>query len=544
MKRIFTAFIFILSFCLFIGIIFNNTDQFRFEDLLITKDEYEVLKASHNKSVQDMLDALSFNNTPLIFDELTDRWFYSLSADAAAINPSVGFNGAEKNIRIAFSQQIIPGEPTEFIAYNESEYKTYTLVITTLPLAQINCDKEFLSIQNNVPETDLSIDLTEKTFPMQFTLVDNRPNAIQSMVVSNGLIHLHGAGTLHHPKKSFRITLLEKTAGKDQQENKTALLGMRQDGDWLLYPAYNDQEKIRNVFSTNLWYTSCADDNSFNLIYGNQYRFVELFLNNRYWGIYALGFPIDTKQMRIFPDNQGHYEEFLFKQKAFGPKTENLDPGYDGFIIQHEMSEPDLNNGILILKMYFSQLKNGAAGRFWHNDELNVIDIWLFTKLGQGYDTVRIPGMTKNMMVAIKKSDNGRKILFAPWDMDIYWGNINDQTAKNMTIPYALSPDDNSYEMTVNPVSILRETDPDVNEKIRERYAALRSAGWSDRKIDEMLDGFEQDIYTSGAYHRDMERWPDGSYQDPQIGLSIFREYVHARLKSMDSYINGLQINE
>ena len=375
---------------------------------------------------------------------------------------------------------------------------------------------------------------------MQFMLIDNRPNAIQSLIASEGLIHLHGAGTLHHPKKSFRITLLEKTAGKDQLEYKTALLGMRQDGDWLLYPAYNDQEKIRNVFSANLWYNSCAADNSFNLMNGNEYRFIELFLNNRYWGLYALGYPIDTNQMRIFPDNQGHYEEFLFKQKAFGPKTENLDPGYDGLIIQHETSESDLNNGILILKMYFAQLKNGAAGRFWHNDEPNVIDIWLFTKLGQGYDTVRIPGMSKNLMVAIKKNNDGRKILFAPWDMDIYWGNINDETAKNMTIPYAMSPDDNSLEMTVNPVSILRETDPDVNEMIKERYAELRSDVWSDQKINEMLDGFEQDIYDSGAYLRDIERWPDGSIQDPDLKLSKFREYVHRRFNAMDKFVAEL----
>lgn len=540
MKRSLFAGLFFCSILLFVFSVYRTFDTEKYFTLLIGNTEYEGLKNTRSNTSRELLTELSFDNIPSFYDETTGSWFYSVPAHEMEINPAVGFSGAEKNIRVAFSEQIDPGKSTEFIAYNESEYKTYTLVSTTLPLARINCDTEFLSIQNNVPETDPSVDMTEKTFPMQFMLIDNRPNAIQSTVVSEGLIHLHGAGTLHHQKKSFRITLLEKNAGKGQQENDTALLGLRQDGDWLLYPGYNDQEKIRNVFSTNLWYNSCAADNSFNLINGNEYRFIELFLNNRYWGLYALGYPIDTKQMRIFPDNQGHYEEFLFKQKAFGPKTENLDPGYDGLIIQHETSESDLNNGILILKMYFSQLKNGAAGGFWHNDEPNVIDIWLFTKLGQGYDTVRIPGMSKNLMVAIKKNDSGRKILFAPWDMDIYWGNINDETAKNMTIPYALSPEDNGLEMTVNPVSILREKDPDVIGMIKERYAALRSDGWSDQKIDEMLDGFEQDIYDSGAYLRDMERWPDGSIQDPELKLSKFREYVHGRFSSMDKYIAEL----
>ena len=541
MKRYLSAGLLLCSIILLFFSVYRTSDRLRYSDLLIMESEYKKITDTHSAATRELLTGLSLNNMLSFYDELTGSWFYSVpSHDPEALDPTVGFTSPENNIRIAFSDRIVPGKSIEFIAYNESEYRTYTFVPTTLPLARINCDTEFLSIQNNVPETDPSVDLTEKTFPMYFTLIDNRPNARQTTVVSDGVIHLHGAGTLHHPKKSFRITLLEKKAGKEQLENKTALLGLRQDGDWLFYPAYNDQEKIRNVFSTNLWYESCAAANSFQLMNGNEYRFIELFLNDRYWGLYAIGYPIDTKQMRIFPDNRGHYEEFLFKQKAFGPKTENLDPGYDGLIIQHETSESDLNNGVLILKSYFSQLKNGASGKLWHNDEPNVIDIWLFTKLGQGYDTVRIPGMTKNMMLTIKKNEAGRKILFAPWDMDIYWGNINDENAKNMTIPYALSPDDNSYEMTVNPVSILREEDPDVREKIKDRYTALRADEWSNRMIDEMLDGFEKDIYDSGAYLRDMERWPDGSYQDPELKLSRFRDYVHERFLSMDEYIAGL----
>ena len=123
------------------------------------------------------------------------------------------------------------------------------------------------------------------------------------------------------------------------------------------------------------------------------------------------------------------------------------------------------------------------------------------------------------------------------------WGNLTntyDPSVRNYTCPYILEADNNSYEMTVNPVSILREKDPEINRMIRERYTELRAGGWSEETIDAMLDGYERDIYGSGAYIRDMERWPDGNYQDPEAGLSIFREYVHERLSSMDSLIAAL----
>ena len=53
--------------------------------------------------------------------------------------------------------------------------------------------------------------------------------------------------------------------------------------------------------------------------------------------------------------------------------------------------------------------------------------------------------------------------------------------------------------------------------------------------INSFLDQYEDDIFDSGAYLRDMERWPDGLYEDPEVKLSVFREYVMKRLSYVDS---------
>ena len=49
-----------------------------------------------------------------------------------------------------------------------------------------------------------------------------------------------------------------------------------------------------------------------------------------------------------------------------------------------------------------------------------------------------------------------------------------------------------------------------------------------------LIDQYENDIFESGAYLRDMERWPDGLYEDPEVKLSVFREHVMQRLSYMD----------
>ncbi|MBO6255682.1 MAG: CotH kinase family protein [Bacteroidaceae bacterium] len=57
---------------------------------------------------------------------------------------------------------------------------------------------------------------------------------------------------------------------------------------FILYSCYADPERARNVFSQNLWTESCGTDNAYNINTGSYYKYVELFLNGEYYGLYAL----------------------------------------------------------------------------------------------------------------------------------------------------------------------------------------------------------------------------------------------------------------
>ena len=49
-----------------------------------------------------------------------------------------------------------------------------------------------------------------------------------------------------------------------------------------------------------------------------------------------------------------------------------------------------------------------------------------------------------------------------------------------------------------------------------------------------MLNDYEARIFDSGAYLREMARWPDGTYEDPALKLSAFKEYVFKRIAVCD----------
>ena len=116
---------------------------------------------------------------------------------------------------------------------------------------------------------------------------------------------------------------MENLKKEEPEENQQSVLGMRCDGDWMLYAGYNDQEKIRNVFSANLWYESCAENNIFDVKNGMEYRYVETFFNDHYMGLYAIGFPIDELQLELqHALKSDHVSEFLLKKMRW---VENIE---------------------------------------------------------------------------------------------------------------------------------------------------------------------------------------------------------------------------
>ena len=82
--------------------------------------------------------------------------------------------------------------------------------------------------------------------------------------------------------------------------------------------------------------------------------------------------------------------------------------------------------------------------------------------------------------------------------------------------------------------------DKNIDKLIKEKYKKLRSDGWSEMKIDMIIDKLENDIYNSGAFLRDKSRWPNGNYNNAEERLGRLKEYIHERLRYLDKYVEEL----
>lgn len=521
MKKAMRWFILIISIFTGIYLIIFSKNSMRFSQCIVTEEQYMRIMEARTE-VDSLLGEVLFDEEALFYDAKNRTFYYSLiDGSASAYDPDIRIKNGTNGIEIAFLSEKITDKLIKdnqtifFLAYDQNTFCQYELKCTTLPLLNIDC----------------SMEIKDETLPMQMALFDNRRSAPRRVVYSNGVIHVRGASTRVFPKKGYRISLVEDSLGGHTRSNDISLLGMRQDDDWLLYAAYNDPEKIRNVFSSNLWQDSCAVDNAYGVNTGMEYKYLELFLNGEYWGLYALGYPIDQKQLQMDKENQ---REGLYKiidwvdAKQFTFVNGGTIEGY-----KVQTVNDSVQNWLPLIRYY-----NYFYQNMYDNEMLragididNAIDIYLFFNLIQGWDNVA--GNTnyymKNQYLSIVEGSEGLKAIYCPWDMDITWG------AYGMTAEFNCIMESGYFNQ------LIENKDAFVIEKIFGKYRQLRAGQWSEEHINTMLDQYEADIFGSGAFLRDMERWPDGEYIDAAIGLESFRTYVMARLQETDLYYERLR---
>ncbi|NQU55352.1 MAG: CotH kinase family protein, partial [Bacteroidetes bacterium] len=101
-------------------------------------------------------------------------------------------------------------------------------------------------------------------------------------------IEIRGSSSQMFEKKSFAFELKDEL----DQDTDFPLLGMPEEEDWILYAPYTDKSLIRNVLTFTL--ASQISD-----VYVPRCKFVELFLNKKYEGVYVLMENIKRDSMRV-----------------------------------------------------------------------------------------------------------------------------------------------------------------------------------------------------------------------------------------------------
>jgi len=387
---------------------------------------------------------------------------------------------------------------------DEDSRQPYSLIFTGIPIVQIFSSQ----IMDDV------------RLPASFILT--APDASDNIQTCQIAMEKRGSSTSRLEKNSFSFEFRKKNNWATKEEQK--ILSMREDDDWILDAAYWDRSFMRNRIShdlfLDLWEIPYSNDGQ-STIKG---EYVELFLNNEYFGIYILSERVDRKLLQLSKQNS-----ILFK--AVNDQLELRQ--------KYNVQYPNEINRAGIFQAWeeLTELQNliESSGQREFQSEIlkyvninNVVNFHILLMITSALDNAG-----RNYFLA--RNENG-KYFFVPWDLDATFGRYAFSSKWN---PYVWKKNWND-NFLLNP---LMKEDFYI-ALLKSRYAELRQNILLEEFIVSRFDEYYKLLYNSGAYKRNIKRWPvtDEYYDDDDFekDFEYIKSWISRRIIRLDTIMDNL----
>lgn len=521
----------------------------KLNNLMVSGAKFESIKSERSNRTKDIIVGnIKFNDYLLFADYQSGTYYYSaIENHAFAYNPTVSVDDEGNNLKIAFleteinDETVKNAEPVKFILYTDTNYAEYNLVITTLPIISITLENEPKN-KNNPITSD------KEYVNAYFNVFDNSldANHINRVINSFGKIRLRGATSKGYDQKSYRFQLYNESVGSNIRNNDINLLGLRSDDDWILYPAFNDPEKVRTALSHDVWSAFGATNNNVGMNTGTKTKMCEVLINGRYFGLYSLMYPIDAEQFNLNQNTVSGYSDYWWRAVGYEDATSNnfmSAKDSDNRVGRYEIRFPADHTGLYYKKWQaldkFNTVLETKDDEYFvehfedYIDLENQIDMWLFLKITQAVDNC-----SKNTNFVAKYRDGKYTIWVSPWDLDQTWGLCWKNGVFTNT-DVIVEPNDpiNKYDFDMIISRCLELEMPNIAKQIQQRYTKIRSDILTDAQFEKWLDYYDNQVYSSGAAIRNANRWQRARKAE---NMDDLRYRVKEHMKFLDSYIATL----
>lgn len=521
-RRIVSIIILVLSLSLFGFLLYSTSFNDRLDKFYVSEDEWAKITESRDEDITLNISPLKINYEKPFVSDGNVLYYSMIDGDANRLNPTIqigsGLKIAIKGEKLSDSG-IGQNYQQDVIVYDSKFYRTFKLVTTNLPIMAIK------NSEGESPDSRIDVD-----FSMQ--LYDNRKGVFERMTSSYGMSHKRGGSSFSVPKGSYSIKLTQKSVGDNIRPNRKSLLGMRESNNWMLHNIAFDFEHVRDYFATKLWSESSAYNNSFGFNNSVEWEYVELIMDDKYFGLYLLGHKPDDEMIGY--DETAEHPDIMFKANELD-EFYNFVTDKTDYLDSYELVTDgvDRKTAYSVLKDYIKSLYGSDLDKLnLYSDFNNAIDFNLFVNVIQNIDTPRwAQGMVKNTYITFKWDNDHYRAVLTPWDYDMALG-----TDSLFSYPYNMSPESNVLLPTDYVAARVRMEDTEVYLSLASRYVELRRSYLTDEHVNSLIDLAESKVFDSGAQLRDEARWPELHHYDVGQKLSDFRKYFASRLAYLDSY--------
>ena len=402
------------------------------------------------------------------------------------------------------------------------------------------------------------------------------PNEDGYDAVMNAGFRYRGASSTMYPKKSFAVKLYDAEGNSLDHE----FFGLRNDNNWILDAMYIDGACMRNRVSTDLW-------NDFaTLPYhrrngwekkaktGTRGRFVEVFLNGRYHGLYCMTEKMDRKQLRLkksvdakpatetteavgdtihgslYKSSQWSYEVFMGHDLGSTSYPGHSPRGYNNNLKQetwasYEIKYPDWEKQ----KIDWGPLWNAVnfvatTDDYVFDEEVKnyfdypvVRDYFLFIELMLATDN-----HGKNMFFFNydqKAQKCAQMIGITPWDLDGTWGIRWDGSKSYTKAAQNFTQFITQYEHGTHTLfyRLFHSSKWNWFNDLKARYAELRTKQFSEESLTNRFLDYGDLFRESGADVREQNRW-NGYHTDILGDVDYIKQWIADRLEFLDKQYN------
>lgn len=364
-------------------------------------------------------------------------------------------------------------------------------------------------------------------------------------------IEIRGSSSQMFPKKAYGF----ETRNEMEMDTSVSLLGMPEEEDWILYAPYSDKTLIRNALTYSL-----ASQFGY---YTPRFRFVELFLNEKYQGIYVLMEKIKRDKNRVdiakLTENDVEGEDltggYIIKvDKTTGSggegwysKYTNLNSSNTFYQYEYPSSDKILNVQKQYIQEYIFEFETTVRNK----DFSSVTGYPAFIEVNSVYDFIIMSELAKNvdsyrLSTYFYKDKNGKLVAGPIWDYNLGYGNANYAYAwetSGLQI-YANLQGDNWQ----NPFwwSGLLLDKKFVND-FKCRWQEYRENELSNKRIFELADSLLAEI--GEASERNFQRWPvigEWVWPNYYVGNTYMEEvtwlksWITSRLYYLDQALPGV----
>lgn len=500
---------------------------------------------------EPVISRITINDAVCPYDKSSSSFFYTLPVDNQ--NSVTIFSTGQHIASLTIEGQNKPNGGT----FSGSRFKSGNTIIVTPLNAAGSAGTPVKLVLTSLPLITISTTETIVNEPKrvcQISLIDplNRTNKNQHYFPPHRAgIETRGGLAQSFPKKSYAIEFWYPDKDEEVEEG-TSLLGIRNDGDWILDAMYVDRARMRNRVSMDLW----TDINKVphlshepNAVNGSRGYFVEVFLNDTYQGLYCLSDRVDRKQLKL-----DMKEGFSYKASYWSLSTEfisgdasfnNSSDTWDGWELRYQSE----NGAALAPRIKWEPLRDfirftAQSSNTEFKSELearidlaNLTDYLLVTNaLGADDNT------GKNSFFSIYNDANS-KFFITAWDLDASWGRKWNGSKIDLRdrefIGITGTPRTDSRYCRPNAFfqRLMQQNPSDIKQQMKVRWQQLRGDELSHSMLAARVETYKQLLIGSGAYDRERSRWP-GSAEELNSEAAFMISWMENRLRQMDQIIN------